>query len=117
MKFKVDENLPIEVAELLQKADHNATTVHEESLSGEIDSRLAVVCQSEQRTLITFDADFADIRAYPPSEHNGIIVLRLKQQDIGSVLKVVARVIKALSTEELARHLWVVDENRIRVRG
>lgn len=35
MKFKVDENLPVETADLLRSADYNVTTVHGEKLMGE----------------------------------------------------------------------------------
>ena len=116
MKFKVDENLPIEVAELLQQAGYEAATVHDQNLIGENDLNLASVCQAEQRALITLDTDFADIRVYPPNQYSGIIVMRLKQQDKGSVLKIVTRLVKALPTEELVGYLWIVDEQRIRVR-
>jgi hypothetical protein len=34
MKLKVDENLPIEVAEALQQAGHDAVTVHDQRLTG-----------------------------------------------------------------------------------
>lgn len=117
MKFKIDENLPIEVAEVFQQAGYEAVTVHDQNMVGEIDRTLALVCQSEQRALITLDTDFADIRTYPPAQYAGLVVLRLKQQDKGSVLKVVARLVKVLATEELERYLWIVDEKRIRVRG
>jgi predicted nuclease of predicted toxin-antitoxin system len=117
MKFKIDENLPIEVAEIFRQAVYEAATVHDQNLVGENDHTLALVCQSERRALIILDTDFADIRSYPPGQYAGLVVLRLKQQDKGSVLKVVTRLIKALATEELERYLWIVDENRIRVRG
>jgi len=34
MKFKVDENLPVEVADLLRQAGYDATTVVEQHLGG-----------------------------------------------------------------------------------
>ncbi|MHB8618329.1 MAG: DUF5615 family PIN-like protein [Chloroflexota bacterium] len=34
MKFKVDENLPREVADILENAGHDAETVHTEHLQG-----------------------------------------------------------------------------------
>lgn len=116
MRFKVDENLPVEVAELLQRAGHEALTVHDQGLAGETDSALATACQSEHRALITLDTDFADIRTYPPGHYSGLVVLRLKQQDRRRVLEVVSRLVKAIAVEDLVRHLWIVDERRIRVR-
>lgn len=117
MKFKIDENLPVEVAQLLREAGYDTATVHDQNLVGEIDRTLAFVCQSEQRALITLDTDFADIRTYPPRQYSGLLVLRLKQQDKANVLKVITRLLKALATEELERYLWIVDEKRIRVRS
>ena len=52
-KFKVDENLPIDVAELLQKAGYDALTVHDEDLVGTLDPQIASICQKEKRALIT----------------------------------------------------------------
>lgn len=62
MKFKVDENLPIEVAELLQESGHDAVTVLDQHMGGQEDTTLAAVCLREGRTIITLDLDFADIR-------------------------------------------------------
>jgi predicted nuclease of predicted toxin-antitoxin system len=117
MKFKVDENLPVEAADLLRQAGHEAMTVYDQNLVGAPDINLASICRSERRALITLDIDFADIRAYSPKDYSGIVVIRLKQQDRASVLKIVARFVKALATEELEGYLWIVDERRIRVRG
>jgi predicted nuclease of predicted toxin-antitoxin system len=117
MKFKIDENLPIEVAELFSQAGHDAATVVNQSLGGCPDSDIAAVCQREQRALVTIDIDFADIRAYPPRLYSGLIVLRLKQQAKPAVLQVIARALPMLATEPLAGQLWIVEERRIRVRG
>jgi len=67
MKFKVDENLPLEVVVLLRSADHQAITIHEQQMTGEADPRITEVCQQEERALVTLDLDFANVRSYPPS--------------------------------------------------
>jgi predicted nuclease of predicted toxin-antitoxin system len=81
MRFKIDENLPIEVAEALRQVGHDAATVLEQQHGGSADAQLATLCQHESRVLVTLDMDFADIRNYPPAEFPGLIVLRLRQQD------------------------------------
>lgn len=115
-KFKIDENLPIEVADMLQQAGYEAATVYDQRLVGAVDPEIAKVCQTEKRALVTLDLDFADIRVHPPHDYSGIIVMRLKQQDKPYVLDIVARWIKALPDEPLAEHLWIVDDNKIRIR-
>ena len=77
MNFKVDENLPVEVAELLNHAGYDAITVSEQNLIGTSDINLAELCRKEKRIIVTLDTDFADIRAYPPNDMFGIIVMRL----------------------------------------
>lgn len=117
MKFKIDENLPIEVAQLLQEAGHDVFTVHEQGMVGAKDLALAQVCQSENRAIVTLDTHFADIRTYPPENYSGLIVLRVARQDKPHVLEVMRRVLKLFSTEILEGKLWIVDEKRVRVRG
>ena len=55
MKFKVDENLPIEIAQLLREAGHDVYSVHEQGLVGAKDRVLAEVCQSEKRAMVTLE--------------------------------------------------------------
>ena len=116
-RFKLGENLPAELTGLLRTAGHEAVTAVQQELGGEPDTRLAEVCRGEQRVLLTLDLDFGDIRAYPPAEHAGLIVLRLARQDKPSVLRIVERILPLLEAEPLAGHLWVVDEDSVRIRG
>jgi predicted nuclease of predicted toxin-antitoxin system len=115
-KFKVDENLPVDVAELLRQAGYDTLTIYDENLAGALDPRIASICQEEKRVLLTLDTDFADIGAYPPNEYSGIVVLRLKRQDKHHVMEIFSRLIKLMPTQSLDRQLWIVDESRIRVR-
>lgn len=116
MKFKVDENLPFEAAGLLRLAGYDAATVLEQHLGGSPDSDIASVCQQEERILITLDVDFADIRAYPPAQFPGLIVLRLREQSKAHILDVMNRLILTLSSESLEHLLWIVEETRLRIR-
>jgi predicted nuclease of predicted toxin-antitoxin system len=45
MEFKVDENLPVEIADSLHQAGYDAVTVFEQHLEGSPDSDIASVCQ------------------------------------------------------------------------
>jgi predicted nuclease of predicted toxin-antitoxin system len=117
MKFKVDENLPVEMIELFEDNGHNAVTVLRQNLGGEPDSHVAEVCRKEKRALVTLDTDFSDIRTYSPDEFFGLIVLRLKRQDKPHVLSVVSRLMNILLKEPLEGRLWIVEEGRVRISG
>lgn len=51
MRFKVDQNLPVEVAVALRAAGHDAHTVYEEQLAGTPDPELGAIIQREGRGL------------------------------------------------------------------
>lgn len=117
MKFKTDENLPVEIANLLQQAGYDATTVNQQGLGGSNDPTIFDICQQEQRILITLDLDFSDIRSYAPQNSAGIIVIRTTRQDKPYLLPIISSVILALTQEPIIGKLWIVEDNRIRIRG
>ena len=116
MRFKTDENLPVEVAQLISSHGHDAKTVEEQGLSGTADPAIATVCDSEKRILVTLDTDFSDIRQYPPGSHPGIIVFRISRQDKTSVLNITQRLLRSFSEQDPKGALWIVDGRRIRAR-
>jgi len=117
MKFKIDENLPLEFAQVLRSAGYDAATVVEEELSGAADPDVLSACWSEDRAIVTLDVDFADIRLCPPEETPGIIVFRVRSQDKQHLLSCLHRVIPFLEKESLKGRLWIVEEDRIRIRS
>ncbi|PKO21527.1 MAG: hypothetical protein CVU38_14320 [Chloroflexi bacterium HGW-Chloroflexi-1] len=117
MKFKIDENLPLEVAVLLRSANHQAITIHEQQMTGEADPRIIEVCQQEERALVTLDLDFANVRAYPPKQFHSNLVLRLHRQDKPHVLTAFRRALPLMQEQPVNRHLWIIEETRIRVWG
>ena len=66
MQFKVDENLPSKVANMLNDSGHDALTIHDQHTVGDPDPRLAVVRQGQEQALITLDVNFSDIRTHLP---------------------------------------------------
>jgi len=116
MKFKLDENLPVEAADILSQAGHDAHTVLHEGLGGAPDSEISSVCRAEKRVLITLDTDFCNILAYPPETHPGIIVIRTLDQSKSTVVDFMGKVLMGIETEEIERRLWIVQKDGIRIR-
>lgn len=117
MKFKLDENLPVRAAEVLRAVGHDAVHLLEQVPAGAEDAVVASLVQREDRVLITLDLDFADIRAYEPSEYRGIVVLRPRRASADEVVDLLKRLIEAIERESPEGRLWIVDEQRIRIRG
>lgn len=116
MRFKLDENLPRELARLFVEAGHDAVTVLEQGMVGASDPHIASVCRSEGRALVTLDLDFADMRTYPPRQYPGLVVFRLNRQERGYLMEVGTRLLSTLSGVSLEGQLWIVEDSRIRVR-
>lgn len=116
MKFKVDENLPAEYALLLREAGFEADTVAAEKLSGADDSVLSERCRAENRVLVTLDLDFANVQAYPPRSHSGIVIVRSNSQDKPALIALLKRLLPVLIKRSPEQQLWIVEPDRIRYR-
>jgi predicted nuclease of predicted toxin-antitoxin system len=91
--------------------------VVDQGLGGANDATLMDVCRRENRTLVTLDIGFADIRAYPPAEGAGCLVFRLARLDKEGVLSAPQRILPALRKETAAGSIWVIDEWWVRIRS
>ena len=116
MRFKLDENMPDSLVADLTAAGHDAATAVQEQLAGAVDPTLAGYAASEGRVIATFDLDFADIRRYPPGTHPGIVVFRLRSQDIGSCHAAFARLLANVAEADVAGNLVIVEDRSIRIR-
>jgi predicted nuclease of predicted toxin-antitoxin system len=116
MRFKLDENLPNDLAMDLRSAGHDTATCFDEGIHGTEDPNLFHHARREGRILVTFDLDFSDIRSYPPGTHAGIIALRLHRQDVESTRVAVARVLATIAESDLAGNLVIVEPTRVRIR-
>ncbi len=117
MRFKLDENIPLGLVRTVKRAGYDVETVYSESLAGSRDSTLLDVCRLEKRILITLDLNFASVVNFPPGTHAGIVVLRLKQTGPAATAVAVRRWLLAVkNTPMQLGSLWIVDDNRIRIR-
>jgi predicted nuclease of predicted toxin-antitoxin system len=116
MEIKLDENLPEKLIEVLSSLGQNATTCAMEGLEVAKDSVIADRVFQEGKVLATFDLDFSDLRKYPPGSHPGIIVLRLRSQDIKSCVTAFQKLFSQISEGEIYQNLVIVEETRVRIR-
>ncbi len=117
MRIKVDEDLPLAVAELLRRAGYDAETVLEEGLRGWKDPDLWRVVQAEKRFLITADKGFGDIRVFPPGTHAGVLLLRPDEDGIRPLIELMEQVMAAYDLSVLSGLLVVATPRGVRIRG
>lgn len=118
MRFLIDEDLPHSVKDLLERYGHEAVDVRIIGFRGSKDHQIAALAKSKDLCLVTGDADFSDVRNYPPGRYAGIVVLRLPRTATASFI--VNLLESFLRQEELIAQmpgkLAVVEPGRIRIR-
>ena len=116
MRFKVDENLPQEIADDLIKLGYDADTVSAERLAGAEDSDVVAAAKTASRILLTLDKGIASLHRYPINQHEGIVLFRPDSWGRGAVLAFVRSRFSTLLAMDLKGRLTVVGAARIRVR-
>lgn len=116
MNFKIDENLPVALADDLRQLGHDVHLVPEEGLMGVSDDRLLAAIQEEKRILLTMDVGIGNIRTYPPQNFAGIVLFRPKTAGAGEVLAFIRRYLPHLLQYPLAGRLLIVSSSGIRQR-
>jgi predicted nuclease of predicted toxin-antitoxin system len=116
VKLKLDEGLSYRLKPTLQEVGHDVDTVVEEGLTSVADAILAEVARQNDRMLFTLDKGLGDLRQYPPGEHPGIVVFRLRTAGPGAVSRFVEDFVRGQKLEEMAGCLVIVEPGRVRIR-
>jgi len=115
IRIKVDEDLPVEVADLLRSAGHDAITVAQEGLTGSPDDSLLKAVQRERRCLLTADKGFANAQSLPPGTHAGVVLLRLPRESRAGYLRLAESLLAEIDLESAAGAIIVVTPQAIRI--
>ena len=90
--------------------------VQDLEMAGASDAAVFRKAQENEAVLVTTDRGFGDVRAYPPSSHRGIIVLKVTTEP--EQIQAVHRTLRhLLETEEAFEGtLFIVDAHKYRKR-
>lgn len=116
MKLKLDENLSRHLKAQLEAFDHDVQTARDQNLLSQPDAIIARAARDERRMVFSLDTDFADIRAYAPGTHPGIVVFRPTSFGPLAVNRFVEEFVRAAKLEDLAGCLVIVEPGRMRIR-
>jgi len=116
MRFKLDENLPRELADDLRRLGHDPDSIVEEGLSGAKDRTVLQAARTAGRVLLTLDKGIASLLQHPVHEHADVVLFRPDTAGRRAVSSFVRARLSALLEMELAGRLTVVGSTRIRAR-
>jgi predicted nuclease of predicted toxin-antitoxin system len=115
MKIKLDENLPILLAESLEDLGHDVETALGEGLKGRVDRVIWEAAQVESRFLITQDLDFSDIHKFAPGTHAGILLVRLHAPSRRNLIATVENIFRTENVEQWSGCFVIATERKTRV--
>jgi len=115
MKIKLDENLPVRLASVLNSYGHDVHATRQEALSGHPDAEIWEAAQNESRFLITQDLDFSDARKFAPGSHCGILLVRLRSPSRKALIDRVTSLFQTEDVEKWERCFVVASERKLRV--
>ncbi len=116
-RFKLDEHFGSRVQKNFIEGGFDAHTVRDEELQGSSDKKLFDICREESRCLVTLDLDFSDIIRFPPNPSPGIAILRPRKKFSNHIIQVLVQQLMIYAeSNDIKNQLWIVEENKIRIR-
>lgn len=112
MRFLVDENVRLEVADFLRSEGHIIKMVP----SGIGNSEVIRLAQKERRILLTHDVHFSNILLYPPKEHSGIIRIKIHLPSADTTIEALKYLLRNIQPEEFDKKLFILEKDGFRIR-
>jgi predicted nuclease of predicted toxin-antitoxin system len=116
LKIKLDEQLSQQLKAIFIKKGHEVSTVYDQDMIGKPDEELWPVVQEAGQLLVTADKEFADIRKYPPGNHNGVILLRPAYESLPIFKRLIKSLLESTKLEDLKGKTAVLSESGTRIR-
>jgi predicted nuclease of predicted toxin-antitoxin system len=114
MRFLLDENVDYRLVSFLLKRGYDVTSVAKDYLYGLADEDVLAMATQEHRILITNDKDFGELVVRRHFPHRGVLLFRLKDENIANVQTRLKHVLAHYSDQ--CHHFLVVTQTRVRIR-
>ena len=116
MKLLLDQGLPRGAAQLLTELGFDTIHVGDIGMAGATDTAILEYGRSDQRVVITLDADFHALLALSYALQPSVIRIRIEGLRAAALTELVRMVIESCSEDLQLGAVAVVQEDRIRVR-
>ena len=116
MRFLADICVDVRIVRWLQEQEHDATHLRDEGLHRMPNGEIFKKAINEDRIVITFDLDFAEIAALTEGKKASVILFRLRNTRTPHVIERLSTVLEDSSEALKKGAVVVVEESRHRVR-
>ncbi len=116
MNLLTDECVYQGTVNLLRQQGHDVITAQESKLAGRSDNNEVLsFAVDKDRALLTNDAHFNNILLFPPTQHKGVIVLKIRPSVLPEVHAVLNRLLHEIDQQKIRQTLVIVDRNKFRI--
>lgn len=116
MRLLADACVDVRVAEWLRSLGHDVRHLRDEGLQQLPDGAVFDKAIAENRIVLTFDLDFAELAASSSRRDVGVVLMRLRDTRATRVIDRLAAVLPACERALLRPAVLIVEESRYRVR-
>lgn len=117
MRFLADMGVALRVVRHLRAAGHDALHLAEQGLQRLPDRDIFAKARIEDRIVLTFDLDFAEIAAAAGTALPSVLIFRLGNAGADSVIERLTTAINSAGAMLLSGAIVAVEDRRIRVRS
>lgn len=116
MKFLADMGVAQSTAQALRESGHGVTHLSDLGLGRLSDREILELASREDRVVLTFDLDFADLLAAGLQQHPSVVIFRLRTQTPAAVTTRLLALVGERTRELTDGAIVIVEETRYRLR-
>ena len=116
MKFLADMGVAQSTAQALREAGHGVTHLSDLGLGRLSDQEILELATREDRVVLTFDLDFADLLAAGLQQRPSVVIFRLSTQTPTAVTSRLLTLVTERAPELTEGAIVIVEETRYRLR-
>jgi len=117
MRFLLDMNIPVSIAEWLRREGHDTVHIRERAGARMGDRDVFAVATREARVLVTFDLDFGEIVGAVGRRGSGVLLLRLRRIRSPHLQERLRVALTQADAALTAGAIVIVEDARIRIRS
>ena len=116
MRFPADMGVSMSVVRHLRTEGHDTAHLREIGMQRALDSEVFALATKDQRVILTFDLDFAEIAAAAGQSLPSVVIFRLNDTRVARVIERLAAALQNVADALAVGAIVVVDDYRIRIR-
>ncbi len=116
MRFLADVGVSLTTVKALRQEGHDAVHLREQGLQRLPDEEILGKARQENRIILTFDLDFADLLALGMAQSPSVMIFRLSNETPASVIPRMLSVIQERRKELEEGAIIMIEDSRYRLR-